>query len=237
MEKLTLQDLNKYKNLEFQVKNKSSLGDILFLSKGFMSYNVVVGTTPTRVIDRLTYVSPYLIVNPSRYLGLTSITTLINGTITANYNTQSSLLATSAFQTCHLHLNVTAVTGSWEFISQSYDSVSATWADVEVIFPDIIATGSRYFLLNQTGVASNLAIKVNELSSGSITCTLVATLKGGSGIGDTSFSQIIYLGNSSLTTSSGFPLLPGDRQPIVVGENVELYGIAENNLNLRILKL
>lgn len=49
-------------------------------------------------------------------------------------------------------------------------------------------------------------------------------------------SNIIYIGNSSVTTSNGFPFYPRAVLQIAIEDNVDIYGIASGNSECRILE-
>lgn len=208
----------------------------IYLSRNMVGNVVSVGTSPVLLINSPS-TWPYIILNPTRLFGITKIATSHSGTITATTNTQSDYIEVSGYETAHLHLIITAVTGEWAIDQQSYDSISESWVDVQRIFSGITTTGSLYAMLGALGIAERLAFNFVEVSSGSITLSLAVTLKGGSGAGTSDYSNVIYLGNSCVTTVSGFPLLPGEKQNFIIGENVELWAIASETTPVRIFTL
>lgn len=46
----------------------------------------------------------------------------------------------------------------------------------------------------------------------------------------------IYIGNSSVTTVDGFPLLPWQSARIDIEDNIDVYGVASGNSEIRILE-
>lgn len=207
----------------------------IYLSRNMIGSVVSVGTSPTLLLKTpITW--PHIILNPARLQGITKIETGYSGTITATTNTQADYIEVSGYESAHLSLVVTACTGEWAIHQQSYDSISATWLTIQTVFT-VTSTGSEYALLGQMGIAERLAFNIEETSAGSLTFTLGIALKGGSGTGSISFSNVIYLGGPNVTTVAGLPLLPGERQSFIVGAGVEVYGVATATTEARVFSL
>lgn len=214
------------------------MGEAIYLSRNLQGRFITVGTTPI-LLFRAIYAQPFLILNPSKTVGLTTSVTGFSGTVAAAGNSQTTpgSVGVSGFYAVHYHLDVTAVTGTWDIVAQSYDSISAKWFDTQTIFAGVAATGQYYASVGTLGLATDLAFRWNPTAAGSLTFSLAAVLKGGLGGSSAGLAQVVYLGGPGVTTTSGFPLLEGTRQAFVLGENVELWGVAGTNIDIRLFQL
>lgn len=209
----------------------------IYLSRNIMSEVVSVGTSPTLIVQP-PQTWPYLIQNPARLQGITKVETGYSGTLTADANTQSTYIDVGGFEVAHLHLVISAITGEWDVYFQSYDSISASWLDVQRTFAALTATtDSQYAMIGPLGIAERLAFRFVEVSAGSITLKLGVTLKGGTGSGVLDFSNVVYLGGNSVTTTAGLVLLPGAEKNFMIGANVGLWGVATETTELRVSSL
>ncbi|MBT9168608.1 MAG: hypothetical protein DDT19_01955 [Syntrophomonadaceae bacterium] len=216
------------------------LGDAIFLSKAFASYPITVTTTPILII-KSTYTHPYMILNPSRSLGLASIVTGFSGVVSASGNSQHTPIGVASFEEAHVHLTIHSFTGtgSYEIIARTFDSVTATWKDSQIVFSGInlAYTSPLYAYIGRLGIVTDLAFRWVLLGTATMNFTLAVVLKGGTGMGALGFANSVFLGGSGVTTQAGFPLLPGSRQSFVIEENVELWGIADADTTIRVFVL
>jgi len=213
------------------------LGIGIYLGKGFQGRRILVTTTPTLIIPAGP-AYPYMILNPTRTVGLTTSGLLYSGTVNAAGNTQDNPLGVANYLNLHLFLNVTAVSGTWDFISQVYDPVSLNWADSQTVFSSINSTGTYYGFIGQLGVATDFAIRWDPTAAGSITFSLSYSLKEGTIGSSTGLSQTIFIGsNNGVTPDSGYPILEGQKEVFVVGENVEIWAVSYVNLYVNIFQL
>jgi len=213
------------------------LGTAIYLGKGFQGRRVLVTTSPTLIIPAGP-AYPYMILNPSRTVGLTSSGVLYSGTVNAAGNTQSSPLGVANYLNMHLFLDVTAVSGTWDFVAQARDPESGNWADSQVIFSGITTTGTRYASIGQLGVATDFAVRWEPTAAGSITFSLSYSLKEGIIGSAAGLSQTVFIGsNNGITVTSGFPILEGNKEVFIVGENVEVWAIAYVSLYVNIFQL
>ncbi|MBT9168128.1 MAG: hypothetical protein DDT19_01473 [Syntrophomonadaceae bacterium] len=216
------------------------LGNAIYLSKTFAGYPVTVTTIPTLIIES-SYASPYMIINPSRSLGLSAAVTGFSGLVSASGNSQSVPIGVASFEEAHIHLTINSFvgTGSYEIITRTFDSVTTTWKDSQVIFSGInlAYTNPLYAYIGKLGVATDLAFRWILLGSATMNFTLTVVLKGGSGMGSLGFANSVFLGGSGVTIQSGFPLLPGGKQNFIIGENVELWGVADVTSTIRVFVL
>ena len=146
-------------------------------------------------------------------------------------------LGVANYLKAHFHLDVTAVTGTWDINLQSQDPASNNWATAQNIFSSITAVGTYYADVGELGVCTDLAIEYDPTSAGSITFSISCTLKNGILGSGTGLSKIISVGGPGVSTTSGYPLLEGIEKAFIVGENVSVYGIAATSLTLKVFRL
>ncbi len=212
------------------------MGDAIYLTRNLQGRTITITTAPTLLVDSA-YAWPYLILNPSKTTGLTTTVTGFSGTVVAAGNSQATSIGVSGFYAAHYQLNVTAVTGTWDIIAQSFDSISGLWFDTQTIFAGVAATGQYYASPGTLGIATDLAFRWNPTAAGSLTFSLAAVLKGGLGGSSAGLAQVVYLGAAGVTSTSGFPLLESQKQSFIIPEGVQLYGVATTNIDIRVFML
>lgn len=210
----------------------------IYISKSLHSIVKSITTTAALIL-KPRYTSSLLIVNPNRALGQTSrVTGMASTTLTATTNTQSSYIDVTAYTEAHLFLNITAITGTWDVYAQGYDALSGNWYNTQRVFPALTATThSGYTMIGPGFVSDRLAFNFDQVAAGNITCSLGVVLKVGYGYSLSNYSLVAYIGGPGVSTTNGFPILPGEYQQFVVGENVEIYGVATATTELRIFEL
>jgi hypothetical protein len=211
----------------------------IYIGKTIQSRVISVGTTPVSIL-KPPRSWPYLIVNANRAIGQASrVTALASTAIAAAYTTQSNYVDVAAFSECHIHLDITALAaGTWDIYAQSYDSVSGTWFDTQRVFAGLtLTTDEGYAMIGPNGLGERLAFRFDPVVAGTITCSIGLVLKAGYGSQLTGFSKVVYLGGPGVSTTNGFPLIPGEYQTLVVGENVEVWGVSESTTEIRIFEL
>lgn len=209
------------------------------LDRGLVGTSVTVDTTPTLII-RSVFNRGYIILNPSTIVGTTSTGTILASASRATTgNTQATALSVSNYRDLHLFLDVTAVPGAGatlDIFSQALDPVSAKYADIQNIFPAITATGTYYANIGSLGLVTDFAIRW-AISAGNFTFSIGFALKEGLPGTSNGLSKTIYLGNSGVSTVSGFPILEGQSRSFYARENTELWAVASAELDLRIFEL
>lgn len=219
------------------------LGTAIYLRRGFQGRSVLVGTTPT-LIQRSEYAYPYLILNPSLSAGLTNsftVATLVGVNVAGN--TIAAPIGVANFMDMHFHLIVTAVGGAWDFIMMSRDPVNGSWADVQTVFAAVAAlpvapATSFYAFVGSMGVAVDMAFRWNPVAPGVITVTLIGTSKDGVAGSSAGLAQTVFLGgNDSISVNSGYPVLPGQEKQLIIGDNVELWGVANTPITINVFEL
>ncbi len=215
----------------------SFMGDAIYLSRGFQGRTVTINTTPV-LIQRSTFAHPYMILNPSRSVGLTNSFLISSGTKVAAGNTQAAPSGVANFMGLHFFLDVTAVSGTWDFFHQARDPGSGNFADIQTIFAGLTATGTYYAFVGALGVPVDIAVRWNPTIAGSITFTLTGVLKEGTIGSAGGLSQTVYLGaDQNVAVGFGFPILEGQKYTFVLGENIELWGVAEVSVTVNVFEL
>lgn len=213
------------------------LGVGIYLGRAFQGRVVTVTTSPTLIVSQGP-ANPYLILNPSRTVGLTSSGLLYSGTVNAAGNTQSDPLGVANYLNMHLHLNVTAITGTWDIIAQTRDPQSLNWADSQTIFSGITGTGTYYASIGQLGVVTDFAVRWNPVAAGSMTFSLSYSLKEGIIGSAAGLARTIFIGpNDGVSVQSGFPILEGGKEVFIVGEGVEVWGVSYVDIPVNIFQL
>lgn len=218
----------------------------LFLTKAMLTRTVTMSTTAT-LLAGPNRTRAYLILNPSRELGTALSTTLLDTTWSLGAISGATTgLNTEAYQQCHVFTNLTFSIGliaDFDIWLQTYDSVSGNWVTVSLIIA--VSTGTAPATTTYTYLGPNvLAEQIRFLYSGvtggdTIAVTIHCLLKNGYGTGSSGIYNSIFLGNRGVTTTLGYPLLPGEEKYIILAENASLYGIVESGADVtaRILEL
>ena len=213
------------------------------LERGLIGRTVTITTTPTLIVKAP---SPraYIIVNPSLIVGTTNAGSITGLTAkVANGNTQATSLGVANFGRMHLFLNVTAIASpgspSLDIYGQTLDPVGGTvWIDTQALFTGVAATGTQYAYIGDLGVATDFAIRWTLTNITSVTFSVGFVLKDGLIGTGTGLNKIVYIGgNSGVTVDAGFPLLEGQMKHFFFKENMELWGVANSSLDLRIFEL
>lgn len=212
-------------------------GNAIYVGRSFSGYTVLVNTTPTLIIPA-GFSRLYLLLNPSTSTGLTTSTTGYAASAMASGNSQASPISVGGYEFVHAFLHVSAISGTWDFGAQVYDPLAATWANSQTLFSAVTATGNYYAYLGSLGVATDLAFFWTNIVAGAVTFQIDITLKSGIGGGTSGLSKVIYLGpNEGVSTVSGYPLLEGQQQQFIMGENVPLWGIGSVPITIRVFVL
>lgn len=199
--------------------------DSVIMSRPPATQIIQVETIPTRIIAP-PHAVPYLISNPSLVAGLSKTYLIHSGTEVISGNTQAMSVGVANYMRAHMHLNITAVTGIWDIVSQSRDPITGVWANVDTIFSNINATGAYYNNIGEMGLSTDFAVAWTPIAAGSITFSLSMTLKAGTSGSGTGLSRTIFIGNNNVTPDTGLPLFEGSDRIISLGPEVELWAIA-----------
>lgn len=224
-----------------------ALGDVdqidgIPITKAFIGLTVSIGTSATQIVvpDKK---RSYLIVNPaSETLGSTTDEIIATAsTITANGT--SAVIDVAGVEDLHIFFEPTAITGRWKIWLQAKNPVTGDYADTQLLFDtadaDIAANTESYAYVGSHGIASSARFRYEEVSAGSLTFNLGITRKKNVGSLDvsTGVPRTVYLGNSGVTTSSGYPLLEGAQDFFIIDQNVDLHGVAQTTTDLKLFQL
>lgn len=212
---------------------KQYFTDVIRLTRPLRCSILTVKTTPTLIL-KPPHEWPYLIVNPSISVGLTSSYQLFNGTATANGNTQANPIGCANFLNAHFFAVITSISGSWDIILQAKDPITNTWVDIQAIF-SITSAGQYYATVGSLGVVTDIAIRWE--GSGSFTGTISMTLKGGVQGGPTGVSRVIFLGDKDVTPETGLTLFEGQDRIIMPVYDIEVYAIAYTEIPIKVFIL
>lgn len=208
----------------------------LYLSRAFQGVPVTVGNTATKILsNERTW--PYLFLNPTRVVGITKKQSAYSGTADDGDVTVS--FGVADYKEAHIHIDVTTIgTSAWDLFAESYDNVSTNWATTQVVFSGISAIGTTYSYVGSLGIATDMRFKFSRTSgTGTVTCTVSVILKDGQGGSSAGLAQTIYIGGSGVTITSGYPILEGDQQTFLIGENIDVYAISNVPVVLNMFKL
>lgn len=209
----------------------------MYISKGFRGRNVTVGTTPGLLL-RAVSAMPFMILNPARSALLT--TPALGKAMSTEKgigNSESSPIDVSGFENAHFFLNISAITGAWDIFLRCIDDMSLNWCDAQKLYAGINRAGTFYAGGGSMGIASQIAFGWSPVVGGVITFSINVTLKNGLGGSSQGIDQYIYLGGPNVTIVEGFPLLEGDMLTFTLGENTEIWAIANTILQARVFEL
>lgn len=210
------------------------------ITRGSVGRVIPITTTPT-LIYRSSQPSIILITNPTTSIGASPAGSLLsnNTTINSNGNTQATIVGVANYNSAQLVLNVSALSGKpvVDFYTQAQDPVTLQWLDTQLAFSSISNTGKYYANIGGYGLASRLAIRWDFVITGSMILGISYILKDGTGGTSVGTSQTIYLGNDGVAVNSGYPLLENTEKIFEFGDKGDLYGVAETNVNIRILEI
>ncbi len=217
-------------------RNLAVLTKLNSISKGFISRSVSIGTNPTLIFSSARP-KAIIVLNPSLSAGLTSSGTLLALTARGpgSYNSQTAPLGVANYLRISLFLNITAnaLPHTLAVDAQSRDQLSLNWLDTQDdVFAGtnaIWAAGANgyYAQLGPMGVDVEFAINATVgAGAGTMTFSVSYTLKEGLPGTSTGIASTIFLGPNDAVNSTSYPLLSGDKFPLLVTENTELWGVA-----------
>jgi len=214
------------------------------VTKAFTGISVAIGTTPTHIITPNEKRS-YLLLNPAtESSGQTTSDTVVAAGSAITGTTATSDIDVNGVEDLHIFWNPTVITGSWSVWLQAKDPVTGSYADVQKLFDtddaDISAGGGPYYAyVGSLGIGANIRFRFVEDAAGGLTHSLGITRKKNVGSLDISAGVplTIYLGNSGVSTGSGYPLLEGEERFFTIDQNVALYGVAQTAVNLKLFQL
>ncbi len=205
----------------------------VFFGRNFQGNEISVSTSPVLLFEESAS-RPVLILNTTRQTGMVKVVSAFDSVIAAAGTTQNSYIDCAGFETLHLSLTITDISGTWDIYAQSYDSLVDVWHDTQMVYNALAATtDSGYTHIGTNGVAERLAFRFDPTAAGSITCTLSCVLKGGTGSGLLGSLGVVYLGGRSVGAASGFPLLPNQSQIFQLEENAQMWAVSDTSVTVK----
>ncbi|MCL6577984.1 MAG: hypothetical protein K6T73_01175 [Candidatus Bathyarchaeota archaeon] len=218
------------------IKYGGYVTDLLPLFRAPKTLNRSVTTTPSILIAP-PHEWPYVILNPSLIAGLTSSYTIYSGTVDAAGNTQANPLGVANYLKMHFHLDITAITGTWDIYAQTKDPVSGKWTDSQCIFSGLTSIGTKYATVGEYGIVTDFAVRWDPVVAGSMTFSLSATVKEGMGGSSAGLARTIYIGGNDVTVDSGLEIKEGESKLIMLGPDITLYGVAKTTIPVKVFTL
>lgn len=238
--------ITKYKDpLWYWSRMYRDINTLVYLNRlepGLFSRVVTVTSTPA-IILREPVSRAYILLNPSRTVGLTTSGTILSSALRAagaSGNTQASSLGVGNYRTMRLFLNISATGGGVVVVNtQSEDPVSSNYATTQNdIFGSQSAVGTYYADIGELGVDTDFAISWSVSAAGTSTFSVGYVLKDGVGGSGAGLSQAIYLGGSnSVRVGNGSPIPEGQERSFFLRANTELWAVSEVSVNVQVFEL
>lgn len=226
------------------INDVHSIAGTLVLRRGLLGRVVAVPSTPILIINQTEIGGRgFLLLNPAGVTGLTAKVSLFPSTtlvgVPGNTVLLSSDLGVANYKTAKIFINCTAIAGGGTvtFDIQSLDPVSGTvWFITQTI--SVSATGQFYADIGTLGVDTDLSINVTVPNGTTVTFTGGVVLKDGLDGTSAGVSQTIFIGQSGVAPTAGYPLLSGKEKSFYILENVQIWAVTSGpTLNMNIFEL
>lgn len=217
--------------LERIVENTTIMVATSVIERGLIGRNLSITTSPTRVIDGK-FLRGYILLNQSTVSGALTLsgTTLVSATrlALATGNTQADPIGVGNYREMKLFLDISATTGGTVAIDLvSQDPVSLNWVVTQSdIFGSESAVGTYYADVGTLGIDNAFAINFTIGAGGESTFSVGHILKDGLSGSSSGLANTIYLGGINVRSSTGFPLLEGQKESYYARPNAELYAVS-----------
>jgi len=198
--------------------------NVITFTRNLKTEIITVSTTASKILEP-PHPTCYYIVNPGSVWGVLTNVVLFEGTTDTAGSTQSTPLTVSDYSNAHLHITVTSISGTWEFIQQSRSPYTNEWADVQVL-GSIDSPGAYYFYIGNRGICKQFALAWEPTTSGSITFTAVMSFKEEISWRPYGIYRAIYLGDKTVTPETGIPIFEGQSLTIFPEPDIEIWAIA-----------
>jgi hypothetical protein len=223
------------------INDVHSIAGVFVLRRGLLGRTMLITSTPQLIIQAQ---EPrgYLLLNPAGVVGLTATGILFNaGTNLVGATTLTSgSVGVANYKTGRFTVKAVfnAGVGPVTFDLQTLDPVDGvTWITVQTIF-NLAATGNFYADVGTLGIDTDMRILVTVPAATTITFDMGFILKDGLEGTSAGATQTIFVGQSGVSASSGYPILAGKEKPFYFMENVSLYGVTSGpSLTLNIFEL
>lgn len=233
----TLQPLSNNDALIHILKNTDI--DILLRTLGtaFFPRRVTVGTTPTLIIAPNRYPRGYILINPNTTVSsvVTTVTVFASQTFPVA-TTNSAPVNVSGHGGAAFIMDITEPSAGPVSVNlQSQDPLTGNWATAQTdIFSGARTIGTFYANVGALGIDQMMRLQMvvaGDTMDASVSAILKPSLAG------TIAGPTIFLGNSDVNTTIGFPLLSGSRETWYLRENTPIYAIAVASTPLNLFEL
>ena len=222
------------------INDVHALAGTVVLRRGLIGRVVTVTSTPQLIINQSEIGGRgYLLLNPAGVVGLTAKGTLLSSTSLTGLTTlQTGSLGVANYKTLRLFFTVN-ITGAGPVLYhlQTLDPVSGTeWFTSQT--ESFSADENRYVDIGGLGVDTDFAIEIEVPAGTSVTTSIGFVAKDGLEGTSAGVVQTIFIGQSGVSSVSGFPLLSGKDKSFYLMENVQLYAVtAGPSLDMNIFEL
>ncbi len=220
-----------------EMRRYQSVNPIVTFGKTAITSQVQVGITITRIIETLRPMA-YVLTNPSIIevsTGIDEREVLASALREAASNQVTSFINVSNFIDVHVYLTISAVAGDSTLTVEAMEQdVPGNEYVTQALWNNLAAVGNSYTVLREFGVGRRFAIRWSVDGTGSVSFAINVVLKKPVVSNNT---NTIYIGNSGVTTSSGFGLFPGERFLVTMPENTLMFAIAGSSLPIHILEM
>jgi hypothetical protein len=233
---------NGAQDLSGLIKDVHSIAGVFVLRRGLLGRVVTITSVPQLIINNQEQGGKgYLLLNPAGVVGLTAQGTVFSSTTLVGATTLASgALGVANYKSGRFFVVATFVAGAGPvtFDLQTLDPVSGTtWITTQTVF-SLTATGNVYASVGDLGIDVDARIFVTVPVGTTITFTMGFVLKDGLSGTSAGATQTIFVGQSGVSASSGYPILPGQEKPFYFEENVQLYGVTSGpSLDMNIFEL
>ena len=203
---------------------------------------ISISNSPTLIIDYAKFPRSYYLINQ-----VNSIQNNVISPVTAPFETffasaargvgaHTSLeVAPAGRLSLNLFLDITVSAGTMTIDLQSFDPLSGNFATVQSdIFAGASTVGTFYAFTENIGIGSSIRL-LATVAGGAITFSVSGQFGISAGL---DLTQTIFLGNASVTTTTGVPLFAGRDRSVFMKENSRLFGITSSaGITLKVFEL
>lgn len=202
-----------------------------------ITINPATTNNPTQIIVPNQAKRGYIIINPAEISGFSQEATFFPSLLRAPATYNSNVFNVTGIWSTRIFLDVTVQGAGATLIvnAQTQDPLTGNWANSQLdIFGGAAAAGTYYASIGSLGVDKNIRLQAT-VGIGNETFSISGLFKGGI---TTPVGSTVYLGGPDVNPLFGYPILPGDKLPIFLLENVGLFAITSTNiLSLKIFQL
>ena len=217
----------------------SVLASYSVLPADLSSRRLTIGTSRKRVIQGID-IRPHILLNPPprSINGVVKEGTLLASQSSTSGNINLTPLDVGQYSILSLFINATvAGNANLNITPSALSPISGGWAATSSAIVLVAATtGETYVYFGSTGITSQFSLSWTTAGT-AWTFGIGYSLKDN--IGGTSIGGVntVYLGNQNVVFGQGFPLIEGQITPYLPDPNVDLYAIANSNVDIFVFDL